>query len=125
MRFFCPVCGGKRRFRSRMTTLGIQIPVRRPSWWDDAAYQPLRESHRRCDARLCIYLGGRERVEEKGLWQLFICSSCGSEGTHWCCSFWAIGRNGWECDTCAGRGTGKRQRAACHGTVARQGLAVG
>uniref|UniRef100_A0A803XM25 PHD finger protein 7 n=1 Tax=Meleagris gallopavo TaxID=9103 RepID=A0A803XM25_MELGA len=108
MRFFCPVCGGKRRFRSRMTTLGIQIPVRRPSWWDDAAYQPLRESHRRCDASACIYLGGRERAQEKGLWQLFICSSCGSEGTHWCCSFWAIGRNGWECDTCAGRGTAPR-----------------
>ncbi|XP_019466186.1 PHD finger protein 7-like isoform X2 [Meleagris gallopavo] len=108
MRFFCPVCGGKRRFRSRMTTLGIQIPVRRPSWWDDAAYQPLRESHRRCSANTCIYLGGRERAQEKGLWQLFICSSCGSEGTHWCCSFWAIGRNGWECDTCAGRGTAPR-----------------
>ncbi|POI31244.1 hypothetical protein CIB84_005005 [Bambusicola thoracicus] len=27
MRFFCPVCRGKARFRSQMTTLGIQIPV--------------------------------------------------------------------------------------------------
>ena len=137
MRFFCPVCGGKGRFRSRMTTLGIQIPVRLvsfclalqtlrhrcgacprtapagpvpchpasiglsfmeklgrssrwmsrdaldlphtwgtitfplfsgrlPSWWDDAAYQPLRERHRRCDASMCIYLGGRERAQEEG-----------------------------------------------------------
>ncbi|XP_042685512.1 PHD finger protein 7-like [Centrocercus urophasianus] len=111
MRFFCPVCGGKTRFRSQMTTLGIQIPVRRPSWWDDAAYQLLRESHRRCDASPCIYVGGRERAQEKGLWQLLICSSCGSEGTHWCCSFWALGRNGWECDTCAGRSTAPRSSA--------------
>ena len=140
MRFFCPVCGGKGRFRSQMTTLGIQIPTRlvsfrpvlhslrhrrcacpqtapagpvpchpasiglifteqlgmssrgiepggpgsasrlghrglitfplfsgrRPSWWDDAAYQSLRERHRRCDASMCFYLGGRERAQEKG-----------------------------------------------------------
>ncbi|XP_052556863.1 PHD finger protein 7-like [Tympanuchus pallidicinctus] len=111
MRFFCPVCGGKTRFRSQMTTLGIQIPIRRPSWWDDAAYQPLRERHRRCDANPCIHLGGRERAHEQGLWQLVICSSCGSEGTHWCCSFWAMGTNGWECDTCAGRSTAPRSSA--------------
>ncbi|XP_040551226.1 PHD finger protein 7-like [Gallus gallus] len=40
MRFFCPVCGGKGRFRSRMTTLGIQIPTTIVG--DDAAYQPLQ-----------------------------------------------------------------------------------
>ncbi|XP_010725890.1 PHD finger protein 7-like, partial [Meleagris gallopavo] len=108
MRFFCPVCGGKRRFRSQMTTLGIQIPIRRPSWWDDAAYQSLRERHRRCDASMCLYRGGRERAQEKGLWQLLLCRSCGSEGTHWCCSFWAMRGNGWECDTCAGAGTASR-----------------
>ena len=59
------------------------------------------------------------------LWQLLLCRSCGSEGTHWCCSFWAMRGNGWECDTCAGAGTGKRQRAVCRGTGARQGLAAG
>ncbi|XP_025000792.2 PHD finger protein 7-like [Gallus gallus] len=108
MRFFCPVCGGKGRFRSRMTTLGIQIPVRRPSWWDDAAYQPLRERHRRCDASMCIYLGGRERAQEEGRWRLLLCSSCAAEGTHWNCSFWSAGRDTWECDTCAGAGTASR-----------------
>ncbi|XP_040512119.1 PHD finger protein 7-like [Gallus gallus] len=108
MRFFCPVCGGRRRFRSLMTMLGIQIPVRRPSWWDDAAYQPLRERHRRCDASMCIYLGGRERAQEEGRWRLLLCSSCAAEGTHWNCSFWAMGRHAWECDTCAGAGTASR-----------------
>uniref|UniRef100_A0A8V0XNC6 PHD-type domain-containing protein n=1 Tax=Gallus gallus TaxID=9031 RepID=A0A8V0XNC6_CHICK len=104
-RFFCPVCGEKAIFRSQMSTLGIQIPVRRLSWWDDAAYQPLQERHRRCDASMCIYLGGRERAQEEGPWQLLLCSSCATKGTHRCCSFWAMGRNTWECDTCAGAGT--------------------
>lgn len=47
----------------------ISFPLfsgRRPSWWDDAAYQSLRERHRRCDASMCLYRGGRERAEEKG-----------------------------------------------------------
>uniref|UniRef100_A0A8C2Y5A8 RING-type domain-containing protein n=1 Tax=Coturnix japonica TaxID=93934 RepID=A0A8C2Y5A8_COTJA len=117
MRFFCPVCGGRAQFRSKMTMLGIQIPVRRPSWWDDEEYQLLRERHRWCDARMCIYIGGRER--------LLLCSSCGSEGTHRYCTFWATNGNSWECNTCAGAGTGKRQRAACRGAGARQGLAAG
>ncbi|XP_072216540.1 PHD finger protein 7-like [Excalfactoria chinensis] len=128
MRFFCPVCGGRTQFRSQMTTLGIQIPVRRPSWWDDQDYQSLRERHRRCDARMCIYLGGRERAQEKGRWQLLLCSSCGSEGTHRNCTFWATSGNSWECDTCAAAGTGKRQRAACLGAwpgkAWQQGLGV-
>ncbi|XP_072215031.1 PHD finger protein 7-like [Excalfactoria chinensis] len=108
MRFFCPVCGGRTQFRSQMTTLGIQIPVRRPSWWDDEDYQPLRERHRRCDAKMCIYLGGRERAQEAGRWQLLLCSSCGSEGTHRNCTFWATSGNSWECDTCAAAGTASR-----------------
>ncbi|XP_072216547.1 PHD finger protein 7-like [Excalfactoria chinensis] len=108
MRFFCPVCGGRTQFRSQMTTLGIQIPVRRPSWWDDEDYQPLRERHRRCDAKMCIYLGGRERAQEAGRWQLLLCSSCGSEGTHRNCTFWATGGSSWECDTCAAAGTASR-----------------
>ncbi|XP_015705342.1 PHD finger protein 7-like isoform X2 [Coturnix japonica] len=105
MRFFCPVCGGRAQFRSKMTMLGIQIPVRRPSWWDDEEYQLLRERHRWCDARMCIYIGGRERAQEAGPWQLLLCSSCGSEGTHRYCTFWATNGNSWECNTCAGAGT--------------------
>ncbi|XP_042678898.1 PHD finger protein 7-like [Centrocercus urophasianus] len=107
MLFFCPVCRGKRRFRSQMIALGIQIPIRLPSWWDDEAYQPLRQSYTRCDASPCIYQGGRE----EGLWQLYVCSSCGSQGAHWCCSFWDIGRNGWECEGCAGRSTASHTSA--------------
>ncbi|XP_072216518.1 PHD finger protein 7-like [Excalfactoria chinensis] len=101
MLFVCPVCRAKGRFRSKMATLGIQIPVRRPSWWDDEAYQSLRERHRRCDVSECFYPGGREEAENDGPWQLLLCSSCATKGTHWCCSFWSIDDNTWECDSCA------------------------
>eukprot|EP00076_Gallus_gallus_P035337 XP_025000875.1 PHD finger protein 7-like [Gallus gallus] len=66
MLFVCPVCRGKARFRAKMAKLGIQIPVRRPSWWDDEAYQALRERHRRCDVSICYYRRGREEAEEQG-----------------------------------------------------------
>ncbi len=39
---------------------------RRPSWWDDEAYQALRERHRRCDVSICYYRRGREEAEEQG-----------------------------------------------------------
>ncbi|XP_072216527.1 PHD finger protein 7-like [Excalfactoria chinensis] len=111
MCFVCPVCRARGRFRSRMTTLGIQIPVRRPSWWDDESFQPLRERHGRCDARRCTYPGGRESAPVDGLWELLLCSSCAAKGMHLCCSFWATMISSWECDSCAGVCTGKKQRA--------------
>ena len=59
------------------------------------------------------------------LWQLLLCRSCAANGTHWYCSYWYSRGGTWECDTCAGEAIGKRQRAACRGTGARQGLAMG
>ncbi|XP_048787990.1 PHD finger protein 7-like [Lagopus muta] len=99
-RFYCPVCGERGRFQSQMTRLGIQIPIRRLSWWDDEAYQSLRERHSGCSASTCTHLGGRESAQEEEPCQPMLCSSCGSQGTRWCCSFWAMRRNAWAWDTC-------------------------
>eukprot|EP00076_Gallus_gallus_P035339 XP_025000877.1 uncharacterized protein LOC101748547 [Gallus gallus] len=109
MLFVCPVCRGKARFRAKMAKLGIQIPVRRPSWWDDEAYQALRERHRRCDVSICYYRRGREEAEEQGLWQLLLCRSCAANGTHWYCSYWYSRGGTWECDTCAGEAIASRR----------------
>uniref|UniRef100_A0A8C2SW05 RING-type domain-containing protein n=1 Tax=Coturnix japonica TaxID=93934 RepID=A0A8C2SW05_COTJA len=57
-------------------------------------------------------------------WQLILCSSCAAEGTHRCCSHLNNTTDTWECNSCAGLGTGKRQSIALHHTGARQGLAV-
>uniref|UniRef100_A0A8C2T3G3 Uncharacterized protein n=1 Tax=Coturnix japonica TaxID=93934 RepID=A0A8C2T3G3_COTJA len=111
MCFYCPVCRSKGPFRSNMTALGIQIPVRLNCAgcslpWFTSSSQPQPLSFCR-------------------LWELYLCTSCGAQGMHRYCSFWGPMITSWECSSCAGQETGKRQRAMCRGTGARHGLAVG
>ncbi|POI24081.1 hypothetical protein CIB84_012171, partial [Bambusicola thoracicus] len=80
--FRCPSCQNQIVFYEEMSTMGIQIPNRRPLWEDSDAYDPSLETHRRCDISKCLYHGGREHGERRGPWQLFLCSSCAAEGTH-------------------------------------------
>uniref|UniRef100_A0A8D0FSV3 PHD-type domain-containing protein n=1 Tax=Strix occidentalis caurina TaxID=311401 RepID=A0A8D0FSV3_STROC len=42
-------------------------------------------------------------------WELLLCSSCAAAGTHRRCSNLRTSRTSWECESCAGQGTGKRQ----------------
>ncbi|XP_075570381.1 E3 ubiquitin-protein ligase PHF7-like [Pelecanus crispus] len=107
--FRCPLCRDKDLFLSEMLVMGIRIPFRLPSWENSRAYTALNERHRRCDARECLCPGGREQAEEEGPWQLLLCCSCAAEGTHRRCSYWRNSTASWECDSCAGLGTGKRQ----------------
>ncbi|XP_021237604.1 PHD finger protein 7-like, partial [Numida meleagris] len=116
--FQCPSCRDKFQFLMEMFTMGIQIPARRPSWEDNGAYAALLQRHQRCDASTCSYPGGREQAEEEGPWQLILCSSCAAEGTHRQCSYLSNTTNSWECDSCAGLGTGKRQSTTCHWSTA-------
>ncbi|XP_031456948.1 uncharacterized protein LOC116233898 isoform X2 [Phasianus colchicus] len=122
--FDCPACRDFGPFCDEMFTVGIRVPDRDPEWDNDEAYEPLRVRHSRCDASECLYPGGRERAERRGPWQLILCNSCAAEGTHRLCSHLFNPRDMWECDGCAGLGTGKRQSAAWHRTGARQGLAA-
>ncbi|RLV61916.1 hypothetical protein DV515_00019884 [Chloebia gouldiae] len=40
--------------------------IRLPTWEENDAYADLGERHSRCDARDCLYPGGREEAEEDG-----------------------------------------------------------
>uniref|UniRef100_A0A8V1AD49 RING-type domain-containing protein n=1 Tax=Gallus gallus TaxID=9031 RepID=A0A8V1AD49_CHICK len=111
--FQCPLCRDRDWFLRDMVTMGIRIPFRKPTWEDNNAYASLRIRHDRCDASSCLYPRGRERAEREGPWQLLLCSSCAAQGTHRRCSFLSQGTASWECNACAGEGTGKRQTAAC------------
>ncbi|XP_040525264.1 PHD finger protein 7-like [Gallus gallus] len=122
--FYCPGCRDKDQFFQEMATMGIQIPHRRPNWIDEHTYAFLLERHSRCDASECLYHGGREQAERRGPWQLILCSSCAAEGTHRRCSHLSNTRATWECNSCAGLGTGKRQSAMWHHAGARHGLAA-
>ncbi|KAK4815096.1 hypothetical protein QYF61_015579 [Mycteria americana] len=107
--FQCPLCRDKNLFLLEMLVMGIRIPFRRPSWENSHTYAGLSERHSRCDASECLCPGGREHAEEEGPWQLLLCCSCAAEGTHRRCSYSRNSTARWECDGCAGLGTGKRQ----------------
>ncbi|XP_032530328.1 PHD finger protein 7-like [Chiroxiphia lanceolata] len=107
--FQCPLCRNDEAFIRDMFTMGIQIPLRPPSWEGFNAFDEMGDRHRRCDASECLFPGGRHEAEEEGPWQLLLCSSCAAEGTHRRCSGLRNSITRWECDGCAGLGTGNRQ----------------
>ncbi|XP_068040335.1 histone-lysine N-methyltransferase 2C-like [Anomalospiza imberbis] len=120
----CPLCRDIREFLAQMFIMGIRIPFREPTWEDNDAFADLEERHNRCNARDCLYPGGREEAEEEGPWELLLCSSCAAEGTHRLCSGLRNRIQSWECDSCAGLGTGMRQSSRCPwaGDSAQAGL---
>ncbi|XP_054372052.1 LOW QUALITY PROTEIN: PHD finger protein 7-like [Molothrus ater] len=105
----CPLCRDSETFLVDLFLLGIRIPFRQPTWEDNDAFAELGVRHGQCNARDCLYPGGREEAEEEGPWQLLLCSSCAAEGTHRRCSGLRNSTDRWECDTCAGLGTGMGQ----------------
>nr|XP_054496315.1 PHD finger protein 7-like [Agelaius phoeniceus] len=119
--FQCPLCRDSGEFPVEMFIIGIRIPFRQPTWEDNDAFAELGERHGQCNARDCLYPGGREEAEEEGPWQLLLCSSCAAEGTHRRCSGLRNSTHRWECDTCAGLGTSSRVESELNGPrVARQ-----
>ncbi|XP_056357368.1 PHD finger protein 7-like [Oenanthe melanoleuca] len=113
--FKCPLCRNVREFLARMFIVGIRVPFRLPTWEEDDTFADLEERHSQCNARECLYPGGREQAEEHGPWELLLCSSCAAEGTHRRCSGLRNCIESWECDTCAGLGTASRDGPELHG----------
>uniref|UniRef100_A0A8B9SLJ6 G2/M phase-specific E3 ubiquitin-protein ligase n=1 Tax=Anas platyrhynchos TaxID=8839 RepID=A0A8B9SLJ6_ANAPL len=93
--FACPHCRDRERFVPEMLQMGIRVP-------NKCEEEPaLPQLYGRCDARQCLYRGGREQP-----WQLLLCSSCAASGTHRRCSGLGDTTQQWECAGCAGPGTG-------------------
>ncbi|NXP38179.1 PHF7 protein, partial [Leiothrix lutea] len=99
--FHCPLCRDIKEFLVEMFIMGIRIPFREPTWEDNDAFADLGGRHSRCNAKKCLYPGGRDEAEEEGPWELLLCSSCAAEGTHRRCSGLTARRTNWECDSCA------------------------
>ena len=71
-----------------------------------------RTEHERCAGRSLPWLTCSSRPQPLFFprpWQLVPCSSCGAQSTHRECSYSSIRMNKWDCDRCAGLGTGKRR----------------
>uniref|UniRef100_A0A8D0FYU2 G2E3 ligase n=1 Tax=Strix occidentalis caurina TaxID=311401 RepID=A0A8D0FYU2_STROC len=112
----CPRHGrDKHDFLVDMLTMGIRIPLRLVS------FEPLIQRHSRCDARVCLCPRGREQAEERGPWELLLCSSCAAEGTHRRCSNLGTSRTSWECETsessCPSPAPESGSRSRCRGPV--------
>ncbi|XP_051649086.1 uncharacterized protein LOC127473481 [Manacus candei] len=105
----CPLCRNCDAFRKDMLTMGIRIPYRPPTWESFNAFDELGDRHMHCDARECLFPGGRQEADEEGPWELLLCSSCAAEGTHRRCSGLRNSITSWECDGCAGLGTSSRE----------------
>ncbi|XP_074670276.1 E3 ubiquitin-protein ligase PHF7-like [Strix aluco] len=97
--------------------------IRNPSRDNGPPDEALIQRHSRCDARECLCPRGREQAEERGPWELLLCSSCAAEGTHRRCSNLRTSRTSWECESCAGQGTASSDRSelAGSGTGSRSG----
>ncbi|XP_062441309.1 PHD finger protein 7-like [Rhea pennata] len=103
--FQCPQCQDREAFLWEMSSVGIRVPLRQPTWEAEGAFEELYERHGRCDASRCLCARGQEEAAEEGPWQLLLCSSCAAKGTHRRCSALRPSTATWECDDCAGLGT--------------------
>ncbi|XP_032299516.1 PHD finger protein 7-like [Coturnix japonica] len=64
--FRCPACRDNTVFCTEMSTMGIHVPDRRPSWEDNGEYEGLRQRHRNCDAIKCLCPRGRRQAATRG-----------------------------------------------------------
>ncbi|XP_075761159.1 E3 ubiquitin-protein ligase PHF7-like isoform X12 [Pelodiscus sinensis] len=113
--FRCPRCRDVGAFQPEMFRMGIKIPDRDAAWEEEGAFSDQYHRHSRCDASRCLHEGGREQAAEAGLWQLLLCSSCGSQGTHRRCAGLGSAVGTWECEDCVGpasAGPASRQLSA-------------
>lgn len=111
--FKCPLCNNIEKFKLRMLTLGIYIPSRkhcylkklnrRDASWETVpnAYAELLERPRTCSATCCMcpHENKREHQEESGQWEIVLCYTCGSIGTHLLCSSLKCDQQ-WLCNSC-------------------------
>ncbi|XP_050444037.1 PHD finger protein 7-like [Adelges cooleyi] len=101
--FKCPLCNNVKKFKASMLSLGIYIPRRDASWERvPNAYNELLERHSECDAEICLCRRAQKRKfqQDSGPWQLKLCYTCGSSGTHRACSMIKPGEQRWYCGQC-------------------------
>ncbi|XP_060856871.1 PHD finger protein 7-like [Metopolophium dirhodum] len=87
--FKCPLCNDVEKFKSRMLTLGIYIPSRDASWETvPNAFAELTERPSICSIDICLCPHEKKHKFQlpSGSWEILLCISCGSNGTHRLCS---------------------------------------
>lgn len=79
--FKCPLCNSVDRFNTEMKMFGIYVPEQDAAWeMDSTAFENLLQRHGTCDASVCACPGSRETDDVDTIWEILLCSLCGSEG---------------------------------------------
>ncbi|KAK7580235.1 hypothetical protein V9T40_000864 [Parthenolecanium corni] len=112
--FRCPKCNNNEEFRKEMWECGIYIPDQDASWeLEPHAFEELAQRYSNCDADICSCPEGRSH-RSTGLWEIVLCTYCGSQGTHRKCCRGRTNEFGkFECPTCASEETRPLIRRNC------------
>ncbi|XP_037232368.1 PHD finger protein 7-like [Falco rusticolus] len=105
--FRSPLCRDMTAFQAEMFRLGIKIPNRDAAWEEEGSLLDLVLWQSSCDADQCLCPLGRDQAEQAGPWRVLVCSSCGSRGTHQCCSALEDATESWECRDCSSTHSGE------------------
>ncbi|XP_077996261.1 uncharacterized protein LOC144449570 [Glandiceps talaboti] len=99
--FRCPLCNDKDQFQEEMLQFGIYIPEQDASWeLEENAFQDLLERYNHCDVSNCICPDGRQYSKTRGNWEILVCCTCGSSGSHAKCSGMKNTTSPWTCEDC-------------------------
>lgn len=116
--FRCGNCNNEELFRKEMAERGIYIPEQDASWEQEPnAYRELLFRYSHCDAPRCGCPGGRGFSKPNSIWELVVCTDCGSQGSHALCSNVPPPALHWRCTTC-------RQVATARGKAGGNGGAA-
>lgn len=100
--FKCPLCNNKDIFQAEMLQFGIYIPDQDASWEQEPnAFHELLQRYDRCDAQPCICPKGRQHDGPAGSrWELLLCGTCGSSGSHDSCGALRKVQKEFVCNSC-------------------------
>ncbi|XP_050494230.1 putative uncharacterized protein DDB_G0282133 isoform X2 [Bombus huntii] len=99
--FKCPLCNNKNLFQKAMSEFGIFIPSQDASWeLVPNAFEELLYRHDQCNAPICLCPKGRKYTSCNAKWELALCRTCGSQGTHMACGQLKWANPVWECREC-------------------------
>ena len=126
--FKCPNCNNKEAIAREFKKLGIYLPQKDaewelPSYSSFYNFQEMYLTVRRCAVAQCWSEGGRDLAEVEGRWEVVLCLTCGSNGTHLACRGDEEGSRGQEqeqpyvCRDCGGQGPELEDTPALDTTV--------
>ncbi|XP_022248834.1 uncharacterized protein LOC106465260 isoform X2 [Limulus polyphemus] len=99
--FKCPVCNNKDLFNMEMCKHGIHIQEQNASLeHEENTFEELRIRYCQCDAAYCICPKGRNFNSKGSEWEILVCRTCGSQGSHLICRDPKYSKSCWECPGC-------------------------